>query len=79
MDDLKKLVLEFVEKKTARGKGLNPLRDITRALKDHDKRDVRKAVQGLIEDDLLAYWSSGSSTYIRLFGYEPGTEGLTKE
>jgi hypothetical protein len=31
-----------------------------------------------IEDGELAYWSSGSTTYIRLAGYEPGEEGLTK-
>ena len=30
-----------------------------------------------IEDGELAYWSSGSTTYIRLAGYEPGEEGLT--
>jgi hypothetical protein len=78
MDEaLKQQVADFVRKKTERGKGLNSMRDITRALKEHDKREVRKAVQALIEDEKLAYWSSGSSTYIRLADYEPGDEGLT--
>ena len=78
MDEaLKQQVADFVKKKTERGKGLNSMRDIVKALKEFDKRDVRKAVQALIEDDVLAYWSSGSTTYIRLAGYEPGEEGLT--
>ena len=80
MDEaLKQQVADFVKKKTERGKGLNSMRDITRALKEFDKRDVRKAVQALIEDEELAYWSSGSTTYIRLADYEPGDEGLTDE
>ena len=79
MDEaLKEQVAEFVKNKTERGRGLNTMRDIVRAHKDHDKRDVRKAVQALIEDDVLAYWSSGSTTYIRLADYEPGDEGLTE-
>ncbi len=73
---LKQQVADFIKKKTERGKGLNSMRDITRALKEFDKRDVRKAVQALIEDEELAYWSSGSTTYIRLADYEPGEEGL---
>jgi len=78
MEELKAQVLEFVKTKTERGKGLSAMRDITHKLKDHDKREVRKAVQSLIEDGELAYWSSGSTTYIRLADYEPGEEGLTK-
>ncbi len=77
MDELKEQVEEYVKKKTERGKGLNTMRDIVKSLKEYDKREVRKAVQGLIEDGVLAYWSSGSTTYFRLAGYEPGQEGLT--
>jgi hypothetical protein len=79
MDELKAAVLEFIKTKTERGKGLHAMRDITKKLKDHDKRTVRKAVQDLIADGELAYWSSGSSTYIRLASYEPGEEGLTDD
>jgi len=78
MDEVKAAIMEYVKTKTERGKGLHPVRDITQKLKDYDKREVRKAVQALIEDGELAYWSSGSTTYIRLAGYEPGEEGLTK-
>ena len=76
-EEIKQAVMEYIKTKTERGKGLHPMRDITKKLKDHDKREVRKTVQALIEDGELAYWSSGSTTYIRLAGYEPGEEGLT--
>jgi len=79
MDELKTQIMEFIKTKTERGKGLSAMRDITKKLKDFDKRTVRKAVQDLIADGELAYWSSGSTTYIRLSGYEPGEEGLTKK
>ena len=79
MDEVKAEIMDYVKAKTERGKGLHPLRDITKKLKEYDKREVRKAVQGLIEDGELAYWSSGSTTYIRLAGYEPGEEGLTDD
>jgi hypothetical protein len=78
MDDaMKTAIVEFITKKTERGKGLSSMRDITHGLKDYDKRDVKKAVQALIAEGKLDYWSSGSTTYIRLATYEPGEEGLT--
>ena len=78
-DEIKAAVMEFVKTKTERGKGLSAMRDITKKLKEFDKREVRKTVQDLIADGELAYWSSGSTTYIRLADYEPGEEGLTDE
>ena len=79
MDELKAEVLAFVKNKTERGKGLSSMRDIAKGCKGAVKRAVCKAVQSLIEDGDLAYWSSGSTTYIRLSDYEPGDEGLTRE
>ena len=40
---------------------------------------MKKAVQGLIAENVLAYWSSGSTTYIRLADYEPGSEHLADD
>jgi len=78
MDEaLKNAVAEFIKKKTERGKGLSSIKDITKGCSDYDKRDVKKAIQELISEGVLAYWSSGSTTYIRLSNYEPGEEGLT--
>ena len=79
MDEMSQAILDFVKKKTERGKGLNAMRDITKGCPDFDKRAVKKAVQALIADGDLAYWSSGSTTYIRLADYEPGDEGLTDD
>ena len=70
-------IVEFIKQKTERGKGLNSLRDIRKGCKDIDRKVVTKAVQELIKEGVLDYWSSGSTTYIRLASYEPGEEGLT--
>jgi len=72
-DDLQQRVVEFIQQRTAKGKGLNAMRDIAKALKDADRKDVRHAVQDLIENGSLKYWSSGSTTYITLPDYEPGS------
>ena len=80
MDEaLREAILTYITKKTERGKGLHPIRDITKSCSDFEKRAVRKGVQDLIAENVLAYWSSGSTTYIRLADYEPGEEGLTDE
>jgi hypothetical protein len=78
MDEaMKDAIVAFVKKKTERGKGLNSMKDITKGCSDYEKRDVKKGIQELISEGVLAYWSSGSTTYIRLADYEPGEEGLT--
>lgn len=78
MDDaMKDAIVAFITKKTERGKGLSSMRDITHGLKEYEKHAVKKAVQALIGEGVLDYWSSGSTTYIRLSSYEPGDEGLT--
>jgi len=78
MDEaMKKAIVDFIKKKTERGKGLNSYRDITKGCPDLDRREIKKATQELIKEGVLAYWSSGSTTYIRLADYEPGEEGLT--
>jgi hypothetical protein len=66
-------VLEFIKKKAERGKGLNSYRDITKGCPELDRKAIKKAVQELIAEGVLDYWSSGSTTYIRLAGYEPGS------
>jgi len=69
---MKDAVVEYVKMKSSRGKGLNTIKDIAKGCSQYDKRDVKKAVQELIAEKVLDYWSSGSTTYIRLAGYEPG-------
>ncbi len=74
MDEATKTgVVEFIKKKTERGKGLSSLRDITKGCPELDRKEIKKAVTELIDAGVLDYWSSGSTTYIRLKGYEPGS------
>ncbi len=75
MDEATKTgVLEFIKKKTARGKGLSSIRDITKGCPNLDRREIKKAITELINEDVLDYWSSGSTSYIRLKGFEPGSD-----
>jgi len=74
----KEQILEFIKKRTEKGKGLNNYKSIVKGCPNIDRKVVKKTVQALIAEGVLAYWSSGSSTYIRLPDYEPGDEGLTE-
>jgi len=79
MDEATKTgVLEFIKKKSERGKGMNSLRDITKGCPSLDRREIKKAVTELINEGVLDYWSSGSTTYIVLAGFTPGS-GETEE
>ena len=69
---MKDAVVEYVKMKADRGKGLNTIKDIAKGCSQYEKRDVKKAIQELIAEGVLDYWSSGSTTYIRMAGYEPG-------
>jgi len=72
-DELQQQILEFVQKRTAKGKGLNSVRDVAKALSDASRKDIRVAVTALIDAEELKYWSSGSTTYLTLPDYEPGS------
>lgn len=72
-DEVKQQVVEFIQTRTAKGKGLNSMRDIAKSLKDIPRKDIREAVTALIDAEALKYWSSGSTTYITLPDYEPGS------
>ena len=61
-EDLKDRILEVV--KHSKKKYL--LSELARKFPDDDKRTVKKAVQEMIAEGRLEYWSSGSSTYISL-------------
>jgi hypothetical protein len=75
---MKDAIVDYIKKKSERGKGLNTIRDIAKGCSDYDKREVKKGIQELIAENVLEYWSSGSTTYICLAGFTPGT-GETEE
>jgi hypothetical protein len=47
------------------------IRDVVKWLPDDDRHEVQKAVQTLLDEETLQYWSSGSSTYIMLKEFFP--------
>ena len=61
-DDLKKRILDVVQQ----SKKKYLLSELARKFPDDDKKLVKKAVQEMIAEGTLEYWSSGSTTYISL-------------
>jgi hypothetical protein len=78
-EDLKQRIVQFITDRTAKGKGLNSMRDIAKAHADASRHEVRDAVTELIDGGQLKYWSSGSTTYITLVNFEPGSGAGTAE
>jgi len=71
--DPQALVLKFVKERAAKGKGLNTVRDICKGVFECDRKSVKAAITALIDDGKLKYWSSGSTSYIALPDFEPGS------
>ena len=64
---IKQAIMETMEKNSSKGKKKSYPKDIAKALSDNFGRsDVKKMIPELIAEDKLAYWSSGSTTYIML-------------
>ncbi|MCK7515288.1 MAG: dissimilatory sulfite reductase D family protein [Desulfobacterales bacterium] len=47
------------------------IRDVTKWLPDEDRHAVQNAVKELLDEEVLKYWSSGSSTYLMLAEFFP--------
>ena len=67
-EDLKASVLELFREKSKGDKKMFYIRDVTKWLPDEDRHAVQKVVKELLDEEVLKYWSSGSSTYIMLGG-----------
>jgi len=52
----------------AQKKSRSYIKDVEKGLADIPKAEVKKGVKELIDQKLLEYWSSGSTTYIMLTG-----------
>ena len=70
-----KIVAKFKESLEKRNKKLLSVKDVTKALADEDRREIKTAIKELVAEDKIAYWSSGSTTYLRLFDVTIGEEG----
>jgi hypothetical protein len=62
----KKIIIETLQKK--KGKTKFYLKDFYKFLPDEKLRDVKKLVNKMVTEELLEYWSSGSTTLIGLKG-----------
>jgi hypothetical protein len=72
MDDaLKAKVLEAFRQKSTGDKKMFYIRDVVKWLPEDDRHAIQDAVKQLIDEDLLKYWSSGSTTYIVLAEHYP--------
>jgi hypothetical protein len=70
-DDLKAKIAELFREKSKGDKKMFYIRDVTKWLPGEDRHAVQNAVKELLDEDVLKYWSSGSSTYLMLAEYFP--------
>jgi len=65
-EEAKKAIIELLEKNSAKGKKKIYPKDLTKALDTLPRADVKAGIQALLDEGILAYWSSGSTTYVML-------------
>ena len=70
-DDLKARVTELIKEKSKGDKKMFYVRDVVKWLPDEDRHAVQNTVQALLDEEVLKYWSSGSSTYVILAEFFP--------
>jgi predicted sugar kinase len=73
MDEGKRAILDYFTKEKVKRKLY--FNDIQKALPDMKPRDVKKIVNEMVQEGLLTYWSSGSTTLYTL----PDKDALAKE
>lgn len=73
MDEEKKAVLDFFASK--KGKTKFYFNDLLKAVPGAKPRQFKKVLNEMIQERLLTYWSSGSTTLYSL----PDKEGLARE
>lgn len=71
----KKTILEALQKK--KGKSKFYLKDFYKMLPDEKNREIKNLVNAMVTEELLEYWSSGSTTLIGLKGV--GKQAATEE
>ena len=70
-EDLKARVAELLREKSKGDKKMFYVRDVVKWLPDEDRHAVQNTVQALLDEEVLKYWSSGSSTYVMLAEFFP--------
>ena len=64
--DVKEAVMAVMQKSAEKGKRRTYITEVPKQVPEFPKGEVRKAVQDLIAEGKLSYWSSGSTTYVML-------------
>ena len=70
-DDLKSRISDLFREKSKGDKKMFYIRDVTKWLPGEDRHTVQNAVKELLDEEVLKYWSSGSTTYSMLTEYFP--------
>jgi len=68
LEHIKSLVMQVMEKKQKRMMMKDLLKEVKKLDPSVEKRPLKKATTELINNQTLAYWSSGSTTYFALPG-----------
>ncbi|PKN20327.1 MAG: dissimilatory sulfite reductase-asociated protein DsvD [Deltaproteobacteria bacterium HGW-Deltaproteobacteria-6] len=76
-DELKKKIVDLFHEKSRGDKKMFYIRDVTKWLPDEDRHAVQDAVKVLLDEEVLKYWSSGSSTYLILAEFFPKEESCS--
>ncbi len=63
--ELKDKIIEWFESKKEKQQKMY-VSAVTKQFADVKKRDVKTALKELVDEERLAYWSSGSTTYVML-------------
>jgi hypothetical protein len=72
-EELKKIILEWFEKHSIEGtKTRFYLKDVVKALPEHAKMDIHKAVNACIDEGTLQWFSTGSTNLLVLPKYFKG-------
>jgi hypothetical protein len=70
-DDLKARVTELFREKSSGDKKMFYIRDVTKWFPDEDRHAIQNVVKTLLDEEVLKYWSSGSTTYVMLAEFFP--------
>jgi hypothetical protein len=70
-EDLKARVTELFREKSRGDKKMFYIRDVTKWFPGEDRHAVQNVVKVLLDEEILKYWSSGSTTYVMLTEFFP--------
>jgi hypothetical protein len=78
-EDLKASVAEMFKGKSSGDKKMFYVRDVTRWFPAEDRHAIQNVIKELIDDEVLRYWSSGSTTFVMLAENFPKEEGACSQ